>query len=72
MRPDRPAEPDATPAGGEGMGAVERVFELRERVTGSDLPDARAIDHLRSQEHGAAIARERGEAVAPADDEGRE
>jgi hypothetical protein len=72
MHPDWPAEPYTAPDGGESTGAVEHVSELREGVTGTDLPDAQAIDHLRSQEHGAAIARQCGEAVAPADNEDAE
>lgn len=69
MHPDRPADLDSAPEGGESMGAVERMLELRKRATGSDLPDIEAIDHERSKAHGYRLARERGEVVPLADDE---
>lgn len=72
MHPDRPADPDSAPDGGESPSAIEQMLEVRKRAGGSLHDSLEAIEHERSKAHGRQLARERGEAVPPADDEERE
>ena len=70
--PDRPSDPNAEQDGDESIRkAVRRVEELTPGHSPLDTLDAMADE--RSRARGRELARERGEAVPPADDEeGRE